>query len=147
MRKLFNLSRYNDQNSNIAKANLFVLMAASLFTFNGCVTGLWMVPVSPTGIVDGVKDMANAARSLVGNGQQYEIDGEIVTAEQVKAQAYKYKPGDPGKTEMVETAKTKNTVTEGEQKALSVDVAKQEKEPKDSQEAESSQKITGMTPH
>jgi hypothetical protein len=52
---------------------------------------------------------------------QYEIDGEIVTAEQVKGQAYKYKPGDPEKAE-------------GEQEALSAEAVKQKKEPKDGRE-------------
>ncbi|OPY60341.1 MAG: hypothetical protein A4E57_04489 [Syntrophorhabdaceae bacterium PtaU1.Bin034] len=105
---------------------------------NSC-TGLAGLGCIPWAVMQGV----DSARSL-GKGQQYEIDGEIVTAEQVKAQAYKYRPGDPQQSETAQSAEAKNNPIEGGQKASSDEAVMPE--PKDKQEGSLKREIPPENP-
>jgi hypothetical protein len=97
-----------------------VICAAALllFALNGCAhfnwqdtksalgtncmwSGLACIPHLGMELYDGAKDLTKK--------KGYEIDGKFVSAEEVKAQAYQYKPENPEKAEVTDAAEAKET--------------------------------------
>ncbi len=95
-----------------------ICLAATLLLFapNGCAyfnwqdtksglgsncmwSGLACIPYLGMELYDGAKDLTKE--------KGYEIDGKRVTPDEVKAQAYQYKPESPAKTDTADAAQTK----------------------------------------
>ncbi len=83
-------------------------------------------------------EATDAAKNL-GKKKGYEIDGKFVSAEEVKAQAYQYKPENPEKTETADTTQTKEASEIGAEQTQPVPPAQPDKPaetPANSQETE-----------
>jgi hypothetical protein len=99
-------------------ARVIFAAALLLFALNGCAyfnwqdtkrglgancmwSGLACIPYLGMEAYDGAKDLTKK--------EGYEIDGKFVSADEVKAQAYQYKPENPKKAETADAAQTKET--------------------------------------